>query len=122
MLFRQKQRNARLRKTEKVKIKDLSSLPWTISNFSPKVNMYMLLYSHGRETAGFNITFWAACPFPHTAKEGSFRINQSDLDGQRHGSLDFSTAIIAAMSTVNSREPLHPVLSWNFSSVRTRCR
>ena len=47
--------------------------------------------------------------------EGSFRINPKDLDGSGTAVWDFSTAIIAAMSTVNSREPLHPVLKGNFS-------
>ena len=43
--------------------------------------------------------------------EGSFRINLNDLDGQGMALWDFSTAIVAAMSMVNSREALHPVLS-----------
>ena len=47
--------------------------------------------------------------------EGSFRINPVDLDGRGMGIWDFSSAIIAAMSTVNSREALHPVLKGDFS-------
>ena len=46
--------------------------------------------------------------------EGSFRINPVDLDGRGMGIWDFSSAIIAAMSTVNSREALHPVLKGRF--------
>ena len=42
--------------------------------------------------------------------EGSFRINLNDLDGQGMALWDFSTAIVAAMSMVNSREALHPCL------------
>lgn len=47
--------------------------------------------------------------------EGSFRINPCDLDGSGMAIWDFSTAIVAAMSTVNGKEPLHPVLKGNFS-------
>lgn len=43
--------------------------------------------------------------------EGSFRINLNDLNGQGMALWDFSTAIIAAMSTINPRESLHPVMS-----------
>ena len=46
--------------------------------------------------------------------EGSFRINPKDMDGRGSALWDFSTAIIAAMSTVNCREALHPVLSGEF--------
>lgn len=42
--------------------------------------------------------------------EGSFRINPQNLDGHGMALWDFSTAIIAATSTINSRESLHPVL------------
>lgn len=48
--------------------------------------------------------------------EGSFRINPRDLDGQGLSLRDFSTAIIAAMSMVNHREALHPVLSGELSA------
>jgi len=47
--------------------------------------------------------------------EGSFRINTDDIDGSGARLSDFSTAIIAAMSSVNSREALHPVLKGSFS-------
>lgn len=47
--------------------------------------------------------------------EASFRINPSDLDGCGTALWEFSMAIIAAMSTVNSREALHPVLKGSFS-------
>lgn len=46
--------------------------------------------------------------------EASFRVNPSDLDGSGMALSDFSTAIIAAMSTTNSREALHPVLKGEF--------
>ena len=46
--------------------------------------------------------------------EGSFRINPKDLDGRGNAIWDFSTAIVAAMSTVNCKEALHPVLSGEF--------
>lgn len=42
--------------------------------------------------------------------EGSFRINLNDLNGRGMALSDFSTVIIAAMSTVNCREALHPVM------------
>ncbi|MFR6258823.1 MAG: hypothetical protein ACLULK_08615 [Anaerovoracaceae bacterium] len=47
--------------------------------------------------------------------EGSFRINPKDLDGCGMPIWKFSAAIIAAMSTQNGREPLHPVLKGEFS-------
>lgn len=47
--------------------------------------------------------------------EASFRINPADLDGCGTALCEFSMAIIAAMSTVNSRESLHPVLKGSFS-------
>ncbi|NLD19530.1 MAG: hypothetical protein GX663_04695 [Clostridiales bacterium] len=47
--------------------------------------------------------------------EGSFRVNSHDLDGHGMALWDFSTAIIAAVSTVNPKESLHPVLKGNFS-------
>ncbi len=46
--------------------------------------------------------------------EGSFRINPEDIDGNGTSLADFSTAIIAAMSSFNSREALHPVLKGSF--------
>ncbi|MDO4486988.1 MAG: hypothetical protein Q4C46_10425 [Bacillota bacterium] len=46
--------------------------------------------------------------------EGSFRINPADMDGRGNALSDFSTAIIAAMSTVNCSESLHPVLKGDF--------
>lgn len=46
--------------------------------------------------------------------EGSFRINPDDMDGQGSALWDFTTAIIAAMSTINCRESLHPVLKGDF--------
>lgn len=42
--------------------------------------------------------------------EGSFRINLKDLNGRGMPLSDFSTVIIAAMSTINCREALHPVM------------
>lgn len=48
--------------------------------------------------------------------EGSFRINLSDLNGKGMAFQDFSTAIIAAMSTVNCREALHPVMKGSLSA------
>lgn len=51
--------------------------------------------------------------------EASFRINPSDLDGRGASMQNFSTAIIAAMSTVNSREALHPVLKGSFNVPET---
>ena len=42
--------------------------------------------------------------------EGSFRINTGNLNGRGMSLADYSTAIVAAMSTLNSREALHPVL------------
>lgn len=47
--------------------------------------------------------------------EASFRVNPADLDGCGTALSDFSIAIIAAMSTVNNREALHPVLKGSFS-------
>lgn len=47
--------------------------------------------------------------------EASFRVNPADLDGCGTALWDFSMAIIAAMSTVNNREALHPVLKGAFS-------
>ena len=47
--------------------------------------------------------------------EASFRINPQDMDGCGTALWDFSTAIIAAMSTVNCREALHPVLKGSFT-------
>lgn len=47
--------------------------------------------------------------------EGSFRVNSHDLDGHGTALWDFSTAIIAAVSTLNSNESLHPVLKGSFS-------
>ncbi len=46
--------------------------------------------------------------------EASFRVNPADLDGSGTALWDFSMAIIAAMSTVNNRESLHPVLKGAF--------
>lgn len=47
--------------------------------------------------------------------EASFRVNPQDLDGCGTALKDFSMAIIAAMSTINCRESLHPVLKGAFS-------
>lgn len=47
--------------------------------------------------------------------EASFRINPNDLDGSGTALCDYSMAIIAAMSTVNCRESLHPVLKGSFT-------
>lgn len=52
--------------------------------------------------------------------EGSFRINPADLDGKGSALSDFSTAIIAAMSTINCRESLHPVLKGDFTAADTK--
>lgn len=46
--------------------------------------------------------------------EGSFRINTTNMDGSGNALWDFSTAIIAAMSTLNCNESLHPVLKGDF--------
>jgi len=46
--------------------------------------------------------------------EGSFRINTEDIDGSGARLEDFSTAIVATMSSVNAREALHPVLKGSF--------
>lgn len=51
----------------------------------------------------------------HGNGEGSFRINPVDMDGKGTGLWEFSAAIIAAMSTRNNRESLHPVLKGDFS-------
>lgn len=47
--------------------------------------------------------------------EASFRVNPSNLDGGGTALWDFSIAIVAAMSTVNDREALHPVLKGSLS-------
>lgn len=47
--------------------------------------------------------------------EASFRVNPADLDGNGIALSDFSVIIVAAMSTVNGREALHPVLKGEFS-------
>lgn len=47
---------------------------------------------------------------PHGHGEASFCVNSSNLDGRGSRLTDFSTVIIAAMSTLNNRESLHPVL------------
>ncbi len=52
--------------------------------------------------------------------EGSFRINLNDLNGRGMALWDFSTVIIAAMSTINCREALHPVLKGDLSKIRER--
>lgn len=46
--------------------------------------------------------------------EGSFRISPADLDGRGNGLRDFDTAVVAAASTVDNHEPLHPVLQGKF--------
>lgn len=46
--------------------------------------------------------------------EASFRVNPADLDGCGTSLKDYSMAIIAAMSTVNCHEALHPVLKGPF--------
>ena len=51
--------------------------------------------------------------------EASFRINPNDLDGCGTALSDYSMAIIAAMSTVNCRESLHPVLKGGFDLPET---
>lgn len=51
--------------------------------------------------------------------EASFRVNPQDLDGCGTALKDFSMAIIAAMSTINCREALHPVLKGAFSVPET---
>ena len=52
--------------------------------------------------------------------EGSFRINPNDLNGHGMSLWDFSTVIIAAMSTINCREALHPVLKGDLSKIREK--
>jgi len=51
--------------------------------------------------------------------EASFRVNPQDMDGSGTALWDFSMAIIAAMSTVNCREALHPVLKGSFTVPET---
>lgn len=46
--------------------------------------------------------------------EGSFPISAADLDGRGNGLWDFETIIVAAASTIDSHEPLHPVLQGKF--------
>lgn len=50
--------------------------------------------------------------------EGSFRINPNDINGQGMPLSDFSTAIVAAMSTLNRRESLHPVLKGSLNGLK----
>lgn len=52
--------------------------------------------------------------------EASFRINPQDLDGGGTSLDDFSTAIIAAMSTVNRHESLHPILKGSIIMPKTK--
>lgn len=47
---------------------------------------------------------------PDGAAQGSFRIDPRNLNGHGMAFRDFSTVIIAAMSTINCREALHPVM------------
>ena len=48
--------------------------------------------------------------------EASFCINAADLDGTGTGLSDLSTVLVAAMSTVNPDEALHPVLKGTLPS------
>lgn len=50
--------------------------------------------------------------------EGSFTIDPGNLDGRGSCLWDFDTVIVAAASTVNQQEPLHPVLQGKFQIAR----
>ena len=50
--------------------------------------------------------------------EGSFRISPSALDGRGSCLWDFDTVIVAAASTIDDQEPLHPVLQGKFQIAR----
>ena len=52
--------------------------------------------------------------------EGSFRINPADMDGRGSSLSSFTTAIIAAMSTINCSESLHPVLKGDLTVQDTK--
>lgn len=45
--------------------------------------------------------------------EGYFRFDPNDVDGRGNDYMCFSTAVVAAVSMKNDREPLHPVLKGN---------
>lgn len=46
--------------------------------------------------------------------EGSFPVDPANLDGRGNGLWDFDTIVVAAASTTDRREPLHPVLQGKF--------
>lgn len=50
--------------------------------------------------------------------EGSFSLDPGNLDGRGSCLWDFDTVIVAAASTVNQQEPLHPVLQGKFQIAR----
>lgn len=50
--------------------------------------------------------------------EGSFTIDPGNLDGRGSCLWDFDTVIVAAASTVDEHEPLHPVLQGKFQIAR----
>lgn len=84
--------------------------------FFPKGDyVYKLIFARQKNKRLFYHLLGSMSLSAYGKGEGSFRINPKDLDGNGTAVWDFSTAIIAAMSTVNSREPLHPVLKGNFS-------
>lgn len=50
--------------------------------------------------------------------EGSFTIDPGNLDGRGSCLWDFDTVVVAAASTIDSHEPLHPVLQGKFQIQR----
>lgn len=75
----------------------------------------------GGRTAGNERLPAAGGKNPPTAKgrmEGSFSLDPGNLDGRGSCLWDFDTVIVAAASTVNQQEPLHPVLQGKFQIAR----
>ena len=56
---------------------------------------------------------------PDGTGEGSFRINPADMNGQGLALSDCSDVIVAAMSRVDPREALHPVMSGSIAFPRS---
>lgn len=54
--------------------------------------------------------------------ETYFTMNPLDMDGKGAGLEDFTVAVIAALSTTNRREPLHPVLEGAVEAGKHGCR
>ena len=50
--------------------------------------------------------------------EGSFSLDPGNLDGRGSCLWDFDTVVVAAASTIDSHEPLHPVLQGKFQIAR----